>query len=274
MIQVNLFDKSFAHSISEDGFDTATASCRPEKVQWNRDNFTWDGVTVFTDQHILTDVADRVVSPHKVAWMVESADIYPAMYEYIDDHDSKYDLILTYKQELIDKADKYVKCPRAGTRIKIEDRSVHDKSKGASLFLSPAKITDSDSLRNEISTLCPDLDTYNEVQKKVDCLRDYMFSIVVETTVDSNWFTNGIIDCFLTGTVPVYCGDPNIGDSFNADGILRFSSMDELEEVKLSRDLYKDMSKAVQENFETAKKFVSTDDLIADVLVKKFELQT
>ena len=101
-----------------------------------------------------------------------------------------------------------------------------------------------------------------------------MFSVVVETCIADNWFSNSLIDCFLTGTVPIYAGASNIGDYFNADGIIQFKAEEEFEKIALSKSRYEEMEAAIRENYETAKKYVSTYDRIADLLIQKFQLES
>jgi len=54
---------------------------------------------------------------------------------------------------------------------------------------------------------------------KVLCF-DTMFHVAVENVRQANYFTEKLIDCFLTRTVPVYWGCPNIGDFFDLAGII------------------------------------------------------
>ena len=45
-------------------------------------------------------------------------------------------------------------------------------------------------------------------------LRDYMYSVVIECTTDKNYFSEKIIDCFATMTIPIWYGCDNIGELF------------------------------------------------------------
>lgn len=36
----------------------------------------------------------------------------------------------------------------------------------------------------------------------------------------ATYFTEKILDCFTTGTIPIYQGAPDIGDYCNAEGIV------------------------------------------------------
>ena len=104
---------------------------------------------------------------------------------------------------------------------------------------------------------------------KFDALKDYAFSIAIEnlsTEVDDYYFSEKIIDCFVTGTIPIYYGCPNIGKFFDTRGILIFKTQEELNNIidSLSMDLYKSMLKFAQINFEAALKMNPTNDLMYD----------
>ncbi len=51
-------------------------------------------------------------------------------------------------------------------------------------------------------------------------LFESMFTIAIENTSEKNFFTEKIIDCFQTYTIPIYYGCPNISDFFQQDGII------------------------------------------------------
>jgi predicted nucleic acid-binding Zn ribbon protein len=57
---------------------------------------------------------------------------------------------------------------------------------------------------------------YKFIPNKLDGLKDYMFSIVVENSIYPKYYTEKITDCFATGTVPIYYGDKSIGEDFNS----------------------------------------------------------
>jgi len=94
---------------------------------------------------------------------------------------------------------------------------------------------------------------------------DCQFHIAIENVRKNNWFTEKLIDCFRTKTVPVYWGCPNIGDFFNSDGILQINSLKNLIDVvnSLTPKTYLDMKTAVKENYRLSEKYI--------VLVKRFE---
>lgn len=54
----------------------------------------------------------------------------------------------------------------------------------------------------------------NYIKNKIDGLRDYRYSIAIENSLTDNYWTEKLADCFLTMTVPIYLGAPNVFDYF------------------------------------------------------------
>lgn len=101
---------------------------------------------------------------------------------------------------------------------------------------------------------------FNEIKGKVEALRDYRFSIVMENAYLDNWATEKIGDCFHTGTIPIYYGCPNIGTMFDQDGIITFSTAEELKVILRDLSLngeriYNEKLPAVRANFERVKEY-------------------
>ena len=90
----------------------------------------------------------------------------------------------------------------------------------------------------------------NDIAQKEDGLRDYMFSVAIENIQWPGYHTEKIIDCFMTGTVPIYYGDPMIGRRFNTRGIIVLSS----NTPTPTPAMYRKMLPAVRDNYERAMK--------------------
>jgi glycosyltransferase involved in cell wall biosynthesis len=112
--------------------------------------------------------------------------------------------------------------------------SIYDKNRNISFITSNKTFTELHRFRNEcvqyISNKNVDIYGvgYNEILGKIDGLKDYKYSISIENGIHPNYFTEKILDCFLTGTIPIYKGCPNIGDFFDTRGIIVFNTTDEL----------------------------------------------
>jgi glycosyltransferase involved in cell wall biosynthesis len=111
---------------------------------------------------------------------------------------------------------------------------------------------------------------YNEIKGKIEGLKDYAFSITIENGNFKNYFTEKILECFLTGTIPIYKGCPNIEYYFDINGIITFDTEDELIEIlrKLSSNSYYEKLSSVKENFKIAKRYKYNNDDLFDKYFK------
>lgn len=93
--------------------------------------------------------------------------------------------------------------------------------------------------------------------------KDYIFntsqySIIVENSSYENYFTEKIIDCLISKTIPIYFGCPNIKDYFDMKGFITFKTVEELL-YKLSRltpEIYESKLEHINKNYELALKYV------------------
>lgn len=79
-----------------------------------------------------------------------------------------------------------------------------------------------------------------------------MYSIVVESTQEKNYFTEKLIDCLITKTIPVYWGCPNISDFFDDSYWIK---IDDLLTFKFTEEHYIKNLNKVEKNFENAKQY-------------------
>ena len=114
----------------------------------------------------------------------------------------------------------------------------------------------------------PDKNPYPYSYK--DEIMESMFTLVIENTFESNWFTEKIIDCFRTYTVPVYFGCKNITQYFNKDGMILPTSMDDaINKINsLNEYSYEKMGNAIIDNFLRAKRYNSHMDLMTRYILE------
>ena len=85
--------------------------------------------------------------------------------------------------------------------------------------------------------------------------KNSMFNVVVENVIYNNWY-NKIGDNFITKTVPIYWGCPNISEfGYNERGIIRFETSEQLLEIinNLSPEKYYEMLPYINHNYELVK---------------------
>ena len=74
-----------------------------------------------------------------------------------------------------------------------------------------------------------------------------MFSVAIENTFSEATFTEKLLDCFLTGTVPIYLGASDLGSIFDTQGIIQLDSNFNIEE--LTPELYKSLYPHILKNY-------------------------
>jgi len=65
MLIVNIFDNTCQHHLREDGYWTSTANRKPENIEFVQRKYDFDGITLFTDDYILSQEVDKVNSKIK-----------------------------------------------------------------------------------------------------------------------------------------------------------------------------------------------------------------
>ena len=73
-----------------------------------------------------------------------------------------------------------------------------------------------------------------------------------------NYFTEKILDCFISKTVPVYCGCVNIGDFFNEKGIIKFNNIKECIDAckNITDNMYQEFAPYIEENYQKALRYM------------------
>lgn len=255
--KLHISDSIFSHAHSSSWYN------KPTEFEWVR---SYDGeCMVFTDNHLKT--VDNYETNKKYAWLVESPKITPHAYGFIKTNFDKFEKVFTFNKELLDSSDKFVFNPHGGCWINEEDRFIHDKTKMVSIIASPKTITEGHRLRHSVINAFNNIEVFgfhSRIENKITGLKDFRFSIVIENCKEDYYFTEKLIDCFITGTVPIYWGCPSISDFFDSKGMITFNDVNDLTNIlnDLSEEKYNDMLDSVKTNYDLSKHYLVTDDLI------------
>ena len=231
-------------------------------IKWVKDNPLAEG-TFYIDNTINDGISDGRKGP-KYLWLLESKHIKPGLVESIIDNkqlvEDTYETIFTHDQRLLALGDKYKWVPAQGFWIK--EPKIYEKTKMISMIASNKRMCEGHVKRlGWVERIGDQLDLYgrgfNEIADKEEGLCDYMFSVAIENGEYETYFTEKLLDCFATGTIPVYLGAPDIGDYFNKDGIIDLS-----DEFEVSEEIYYSKMDAIKENLEKAKDMEVLEDFI------------
>jgi len=266
----NLVDDSFSHHMSESQTDSTVAGINPEHVKWDRSLSNKNKPTFYTNEKILT-VKDNNKS---YGIIYESQAIIPDVYRNVEKLITNLETLFTHNSNFLNKYPNCKWIPGGGIWIggaygKGEIK-IHEKTKICSIVSSNKRMCDLHNFRlNVVKEVInyPDVETFGFTtgwKPIYESLHDFMFSIVIENFEDEMYFTEKILNCFATGTIPIYLGAKNIGEKFNMDGILTFKTIEDLKQVlpKLNKDFYLSKIESVKDNFERIKNYKCIEDYI------------
>jgi hypothetical protein len=208
----------------------------------------------YSDSHIY-ECTER---GNNIALMLEPRSMLSDKYEYVRSHADYFKAIFTHDSELL-------RLPQAHylNWADVWLTTDSEKNKGISICTSFKNWCPLHVARLEFAKMYKDsskVDAYfgdwNNPEipnvKPQDYLEHYKFSIVIENDIDDYWFTEKILNCFSTKTVPIYVGAKKIYNLFNSDGIIQIDDWKDIPRIidHLNIDeAYQNRLEAINDNF-------------------------
>jgi hypothetical protein len=268
--EISAFGSPFSHDV------TSCHNIPPTNFKWIFNKPSKYDIEVYLDYNIFGGIKSK--SKNKFLWICESKGIIPEQINILKKNANKfqeiYKKIFVHDYSLLDLGPNFVYCPPAANSTWVIDRGIHKKSKMVSMVSSGKNMCEGHRYRNELMKSFKkkflNIDYYgrsfNPFQKKEDVLNDYYFSITIENEKYSNYYTEKLMDCFSTGTIPIYYGTPELSKMFNPDGVIILDTSFNVS--NLSLDLYYSKMDAIKDNYERCINHQSSDDYIYDRIVE------
>ena len=227
----------------------------------------------------------------KIGWIQEPRELHGIQYDKVSgnmDHwfgGDGFKYVFTHDYDLI-RADPTKFKFLLGNGFWIKDPKLYPKSKLCSMIASLKQMTEGQRIRCEWVTKLvkqerdagkpgrfflfgqdrsrggASPENNCTIENKEEGLCDFMFSVAVENARTDVWITEKVLDCFATGTIPIYWGTKKITHFFNEDGIIFLEPDFNLK--RLSWDLYESKLNAVKDNLERVKKLEIPLDYMFD----------
>ena len=105
----------------------------------------------------------------------------------------------------------------------------------------------------------------------------YQYHIVIENTRELNCFSEKLIDCLITKTIPIYYGCENIGEYFDTTGWIILTNPDNfLQDLynqlhKLNESYYMNHLEVIEKNYQTAILFSNAETDMLTLLKKHIQ---
>ena len=239
---------------------------------------------IFTDQKCFTSEVSKY-SCHKAAWIIEPPVVNGENHINITKIHHKFDYVFSYNRWIEKRIPNFKFVPHAGSWIREEDIAIHEKSKLCSVIMSNKEWNAGHRQRLSILNHIKNdkIDGFgkackNYIENKIDGLKDYMFSIAMENEAppflfdpSNDYFSEKILDCFLSGTIPIYLGNPRISKYFNPDGIIIINEHAQARKQieSITKEMYYAKLDAVKENFDLAQQYIHPENLIINYITNQ-----
>lgn len=192
-------------------------------------------------------------------WILESPAILeyfnPGFFDKVKKIENQFKYIYTHNRNLLESSHIYKFFPVNDTWIK--ENQIVEKSKLISFIVSDKKWTVGHQLRHKILENMPiKIDVFgrniNDIDFKEKGLNDYYYSLILENCKEDYYYTEKILDCFKTKTIPIYWGCPSICNFFDINGIITFDNIVELNNIliNISIEQYNSMLKSIENNYK------------------------
>lgn len=261
---MKIFDDQFAHAVSAGTpyLDTKM----PFLWDRNFNSINKDEILFFTESNY--DISKAIKHDKKILWVLESPFMVSDLIiqDLIKNYKDFYK-ILTHDDRLIHLPNS-IYFPIGGCWIKPFDVKIYKKDKLVSTVVSNKIFTEGQAMRQKIAQV-KKIDVFGpnfkKLEYKLSALERYKFHVCIENIKNNFYFTEKIIDCFATGTIPIYWGSQLISKYFNSKGIIIAQSLEEiyfyinnLQNINVSKS-------AIEENFHLAKEYFLPEDRISSI---------
>lgn len=256
MKHLNLIGSGFSHAYSSSGWS------KPQHLVWNKYPDTSSDISVHVDNAIIEIPVDK--TKKNFSWIAESSAIVHNVVEWIKNNkqyiEENFIYLFTYDKSLLNITNnvKYV----TPNWLPWVDFTLHEKTELCSMVASNKDITEWHRYRQTIiQKLSGQVKHYgwgyNVLQDKNLAFNNYMFSICLENFPYS--LTEKVTDCFAKKTIPIMLGcKETMMENFNPDGVIMYT--DDFKISDLSPELYYSKMDAINDNYERAKKLITTED--------------
>ncbi len=210
------------------------------------------------------DLTETPGMDHRVLVQCEPPELYQAFAERVENCYKDFDLILTYHDRLLQLPNAVEFLPVGGW---IGDIPL-DKRDQITYLMSSKIYTNAHRLRFMILRRLGDKKTIGpfeffmhrsppRVPSKDPFYANAKFNIACENQIIENMFTEKLLDCFTSHTVPIYFGCPNLEKYFDPRGVIQFWNVEQLESIltTLTPEDYESRLPYIQRNYELSRHY-------------------
>jgi hypothetical protein len=211
------------------------------------------------------NVLANPTADYNVLVQCEPPELYQRFAGMVQEAHKKFDLILTYDPRILELPNAVEFCPVGSW---IDPSTVLDKQDQITYLMSSKIYTNAQRMRFMIMRRYGQVKHIGDfeffmhrspprVPSKEPFYARAKFNIACENQIIPNMFTEKLLDCFTTRTVPIYFGCTNLEKYFDVRGVIQFWNIEQLEHIMstLTPDDYQSRLPYIEENYQRARPF-------------------
>lgn len=262
-----------------------------KKMYTVKKNSDWDlRIDIETDKPCELYIDKFPNTPKKdirILWVVEPDGVSGIKNAVIENH-KEFDLILTHNEDILNNCSNSRLYPHGMTWILDFDLSKEKEFVITSLIggkkLSPNHLIRQQlpEIQNKITSVPVHLfNSLNNMYQgngveRIMVDRSYknelfysQFHIAIENFSMKNYFSEKLIDCFQTNTIPIYLGCTNISDFFDTRGMIIVNDIDDVINKcnMITPTTYQEMLPFVTENYQRSIKYAKFRETLRDEII-------
>lgn len=238
-------------------------------------------VSIFSDY--IPIIEELQVNPYNILILNEPNELF-GFHSWAFNNHHCFSCVLTWDKYLLDNCNNTLLFPFGTTFLhgkdKYKELAVLDKKLEVSFICGKKQIIEGHHLRHKIYNNQEQIKNiplkwyYTYDGPKDVCFESSMFHLAVENSQHKNFFTEKIIDAFITKTIPIYWGCPNIEEFFDSRGFFTFNTEEEFFNIvnNLTEEDYWSKKEYIEKNYQTAIYYAEYFTRLANLLDKIFKL--
>ena len=225
----------------------------------------------------------------RILWSLEPNEI-SGLRDIVINRHKEFDLILTWHKEVIDNCPNAKLYPHGTSWISNFDLT-KEKEYCVTSIVGGKRITANHTIRQEFPSVTdqitsiplhlfnsrnnpyigePKIDRFIKDSIMKNELFYSQYHVAIENVCQPNYFSEKLVDCFQTNTVPIYLGCPNIGDFFDIRGMFIVNTLEDIISVcnSITPETYNQMLPYVLENYKRSVKYANFRETLRDEMTE------
>lgn len=236
-------------------------------------------ISIFNDY--TPSIDELNLNPYNFLIINEPNELF-GLHDWAIQNSHLFSCILTWGQSILDNCDNALLLPFGTTFLhknkSYEKLAANEKKFELSFLCGKKQLTNGHFLRHSIYNNQKNIKNiplkwyYTYDGPKDICFESSMFHLAIENSQNKNFFTEKLIDAFITKTIPIYWGCSNINEFFDARGFFTFDTEEEFFNIvnNLTEEDYWSKKEYIEKNYQTAiyyaEYFTRLKDLLDEML--------